>query len=50
MRTAGHRGDAACVRTMIAYQDGFLIVTCVFVLALLPTWSIGWMDRRRRAA
>ena len=40
----------AAQASAIAYQDGFLIVTGVFVLALLPTWSIGWMDRRRRAA
>ena len=31
-----------------AYQDGFVLVTCVFVLALVPTWLIGWLDRRRR--
>ena len=33
-----------------AYQDGFLLVTFVFVIALLPTWLIGWLDRRRRMA
>ena len=31
-----------------AYQDGLVLVTCVFVLALVPTWLIGWLDRRRR--
>ena len=38
----------AAQASTIAYQDGFLLLTCVFVIALLPTWSIGWMDWRRR--
>ena len=46
-----HLGRAiAAQAATIAYQDGFLLVTLVFVMALLPTWSIGWMDRRRRMA
>ena len=40
----------AAQASTIAYQDGFLLVTFVFVIALLPTWLIGWLDRRRRMA
>ena len=31
-----------------AYQDGFLLVTLVFVTAVAPAALIGWLDRRRR--
>ena len=40
----------AAQASTIAYQDGFLLVTFVFVIALLPTGLIGWLDRRRRMA
>jgi len=44
-----HLGRAIAVQaSTVACQDRFLLVTFVFVVALLPTWSIGWMDRRRR--
>ena len=38
----------AAQASTVAYQDGFLIVTAVFVVALLPTWLIGRLDRRHR--
>ena len=38
----------AAQASTIAYQDGFLLVSIVFAIALLPTWLIGWLDRRRR--
>ena len=40
----------AAQASTIAYQDGFLLVTAVFVVALLPTWLIGWLDRRSQPA
>ena len=40
----------AAQASTVAYQDGFLLVAFVFVAALLPTWLIGWLDRRRLAA
>ena len=40
----------AAQASTIAYQDGFLLVTSIFVVALLPTWSIGWLDRRSRVS
>lgn len=40
----------AAQASTLAYQDGFLLVMLVFVVALLPTWLIGGMDRRRRRA
>ena len=44
-----HLGRAIATRaSTVACQDGFPLVTFVFALALLPTRSIGWMDRRRR--
>ena len=38
----------AAQASTIAYQDGFVMVSVVFAIALLPTWMIGWLDRRRR--
>ena len=40
----------AAQASTIAYQDGFLLVALVFVAALVPTWLIGWLDRRRLTA
>ena len=40
----------AAQASTLAYQDGFLLVMLVFVVALLPTGLIGRMDRRRRRA
>ena len=45
---AGFLGRNRSAARADAYQDGFVLVTCVFVLALVPTWLIGWLDRRRR--
>ena len=38
----------AAQASTIAYQDGFLLVTFVFALALAPAGLIGWLERRRR--